>query len=321
MPQFSLVKDILRNAQRKFWGLDLGQADMIPGLVRDGNLVQADVSRALADPSMAAIASSFIAADDRIVDGQPGLGAPLVTFSRILKGQEFPLPRILASLLKVSEACIGVPVEIEFAVDLKPDGPQTFHVLQVRPMNLERPSRTAAPPEPLQAEAIVFSPSTLGHGRSGGIRDIIAIPWDLDRARTREAAQAIEAINRGLRQDGRPSLIIGPGRWGSADPWLGIPVTWPQISTAKAIVETDFLDLEVEPSQGSHFFHNLTSFGVAYFTIHRHGGGGTIDWDWLERQPAQRVELDGKLRHYRLEASLEIRVDGVRGMGAILRES
>ncbi|MDR3670994.1 MAG: PEP/pyruvate-binding domain-containing protein [Holophaga sp.] len=321
LPQFSAVKDILRNAQRKFWALDMTLSDVIPGMPFDANLVEAEVTRALGDPAFAPIASTFLPADDRIVDGIQAPGTPLVTFSRILKGQGFPLPRILTRLLQITEACIGVPVEIEFAVDLKPRDPQTFHVLQIRPMHVERVPLPAGSLEPLRAGAVVFSRSTLGHGRRGGIRDVIAIPWDLDRARTREAAQAVEAINRGLRQEGRPSLIIGPGRWGSADPWLGIPVTWPQISTARAIVETDFQDLEVDPSQGSHFFHNLTAFGVAYFTIHRRGDDGAIAWDWLGAQPLARTELDGRVRHYRLDEPLEVLVDGARGLGAVVPEA
>ena len=320
LPQFSAVRDILRNAQRKFWGLDMRLSDVIPGMAYDANLVEADVTLALAEPGMGAIASTFHAANDRVADGVSAPGTPLVTFARILKGQGFPLPQILSNLLKVAEGCIGVPVEIEFAVDLRPEAAQTFHVLQIRPMNVERVTLAAGSLEPLREEAVVFSRSTLGHGRRGGILDIIAIPWDLDRARTREAAQAVDAINRGLRQEGRASLIIGPGRWGSADPWLGIPVTWPQISTARAIVETDFLDLEVDPSQGSHFFHNLTAFGVAYFTIHRRGDDGAVDWDWLSAQPLVRSELDGRIRHYRLEQPLEVMVDGARGLGAVVRE-
>ena len=320
LPQFSVVKDILRNAQRKFWGLDMTAPDVIPGLAYDINLVEGDVTQALADRTMAPIASTYLAANDRIVDGLRSPGAPLVTFSRLLKGESFPLPRILARLLKVTERCIGVPVEIEFAVDLKPEGLQTFHVLQIRPMNVERVAAGATLDEAQGQEAIVFSHSTLGHGRRTSIRDIIAIPWDLERSRTREAADHIESINRTLRQENRACLIIGPGRWGSADPWLGIPVTWPQISTARAIVETDFQDLEVEPSQGSHFFHNLTAFGVAYFTIHRRDEGAQIRWDWLEQQRAVRVEMDGKLRHYRLEDPLEVLVDGARGVGAVVLE-
>jgi len=319
LPQFSTVKDILRNAQRKFWGLDMSAQDVIPGLVYDANLVEADVTLALADQAMAPIGSTFLHANDRVVDGLVTPGARLVTFSRLLKGQGFPLPRILSGLLKAAERAIGVPVEIEFAADLKPGGRQTFHVLQVRPMHVE-PLEADAALEDLRGEAVVFSRSTLGHGRRGAIHDVIAIPWDLDRSRTREAVQHLEAINRGLRQEGRPCLIIGPGRWGSADPWLGIPVTWPQISTARAIVETDFLDLEVEPSQGSHFFHNLTAFGVAYFTIHRRDSEAVIDWAWLEGQETLRTEMDGKLRHYRLAEPLEVRVDGARGLGAVVRE-
>ena len=336
LPQFSTVKDILRNAQRRFWGLDLSLADVIPGLDYEANLAAADVTQALAGDDLAAIASTYLPADDRIVDGLSGPGPRLVTFSRMLNGHGFPLPRILARLLKVAEDCIGVPVEIEFAADLKPQGPQTFHVLQVRPMNVERiaPGPAApgfaslgapvfgGPADPAGGRPVVVrSPSTLGHGRRGGILDLIAIPWDLDRGRTREAARAIEAINAGLRRDGRPSIIIGPGRWGSADPWLGIPVAWPQISTARAIVETDFQDLEVEPSQGSHFFHNLTAFGVAYFTVHRRRDGGAVAWDWLEAQRAVRTDLDGRIRHYRLERPLEVLVDGERGVGVIVPEA
>jgi hypothetical protein len=321
LPQFSAVKDILRNAQRKFWGLDMTLSDVIPGMDADANLVEGDVSPALLAPGMGAIASTYLPADDRIIDGVGLPGTPLVTFSRILKSQGFPLPQILRNLLKVTEECIGVPVEIEFAADLRPHGTQTFHVLQVRPMNVERVAVTADSLEPLREGAVVFSRSTLGHGRRGGIRDVIAIPWDFDRANTRKAVQVIEAINRGLRLEERPSLIIGPGRWGSADPWLGIPVTWPQISSARAIVETDFLDLEVDPSQGSHFFHNLTAFGVAYFTIHRRGDDGAIDWAWLEAQPLVQSALDGRIRHYRLEQPLEVMVDGARGMGAVVLEA
>ncbi len=320
LPQFSVVKDILRNAQRKFWGLDMALSDVIPGMAYDANLLETEVTTALGDPTMAPIASTYLPAYDRIVEGNAAQGAPLVTFSMILKDQGFPLPRILTNLLKVSEACIGVPVEIEFAVDLKSQGPQTFHVLQIRPMNVERVRTDAASLEPLRDQAWVFSRSTLGHGRRGAIRDVIAIPWDLDRARTRDAARAVESINQSLRREGRPSLIIGPGRWGSADPWLGIPVTWPMISSARAIVETDFLDLEVEPSQGSHFFHNLTAFGVSYFTIHRRGDDGFVDWSRLETQPLVRTELDGKIRHYRLEQPLEVLVDGAQGLGMVVAE-
>jgi hypothetical protein len=136
---------------------------------------------------------------------------------------------------------------------------------------------------------------------------------------TPQIAQAAEAINRRLRDADRRSILIGPGRWGSRDPWLGIPVEWPQISSARAIVETDFTDLEVEPSLGSHFFHNLTCFGVAFFAVHANQAQGRVNWEWLRRQPSLDSALDGGIRHLRLESPVEVLVDGSTGRG-IIRE-
>ena len=319
LPQFSMVKDILRNAQRKFWALDLAQEDVIPGLVADLNLRETEVTEALRLPGFGGIASTYLPDNDRIVDGLRPPGTPLVTFSRLLQGRDLPLPALLSRLLQITERTMGVPVELEFAVDLRAGpGPQTFHVLQIRPMNVEPMAQAAALDEAQLREAKVVSPCTLGHGRSQPIHDVLVVDRRLDRARTRAAAQALETLNRGLRLAGRSCILIGPGRWGSADPWLGIPVTWPQISTARAIFETDFQDLEIEASQGSHFFHNLTAFGVAYGTVHPRAGTGRIDWDWLEAQPSVREELDGLIRHLCLETPLTIVVDGARGLGAVL---
>ena len=140
----------------------------------------------------------------------------------------------------------------------------------------------------------------------------------MDRSQTTEAAAAIEQLNRNLRREGRQSILIGPGRWGSRDPWLGIPVTWPQISTARAIVETDFTDLQVEPSLGSHFFHNLTCCGVAFFDVHEQNESGVINWDWLDRQETENEALDGVVRHLRLEQAAQVLVDGATSRGVIL---
>jgi len=128
----------------------------------------------------------------------------------------------------------------------------------------------------------------------------------------------VAAINQRIREEGHTVLLLGPGRWGSRDPWLGIPVTWGQISAARAIVETDFPDLEVEPSQGSHFFHNLTCFGVSYLTVHEGRDGGAIDWAWFDAQPVVESALDGVVRHLRSEAPLTVIVDGVQGRGVVV---
>ena len=147
---------------------------------------------------------------------------------------------------------------------------------------------------------------------------VVVDPRRMDRSQTTEAAASLEQINRDLRREGRQSILIGPGRWGSRDSWLGIPVTWPQISTARAIVETDFRDLEVEPSQGSHFFHNLTCFGVAFFAAHQRAGLSRINWEWFADQPAVNEEMDGILRHIRLGEAVRVLVDGASGRGVIL---
>ena len=167
--------------------------------------------------------------------------------------------------------------------------------------------------------AVVRSEVALGHGRRETISDLVIVdPRRLDRSQTADIAATIEQINRELRREGRHSILIGPGRWGSRDSWLGIPVTWPQISSARAIVETDFTDLQVEPSLGSHFFHNLTCYGVAFFAVHELEGGGRINWDWMDRQESKAETMDGVIRHIRLDDPAQVLVDGSSSRGVIL---
>ena len=149
--------------------------------------------------------------------------------------------------------------------------------------------------------------------------DVVVIyPHRFERAATSEAAMVIDRINRSIRDQGRHSILIGPGRWGSRDPWLGVPVSWPQISSVRAIVETDFEDLQVEPSLGSHFFHNLTCFGVAFFAVHQHRQQGWINWSWFEGLEAVETALGGALCHFRLTHPAHVLVDGASGRGVIL---
>ncbi len=319
LPQFSAIPDILRNAQRNFWALDLTSMDVIPGLRSDANLVQEDVIEALKRPDAGLVASTYMRANDTVVDGVVNGGAPLVSFARALKGRGLPLPQVLQQVLAIAQTGMGIPVEIEFAVDaVQPGGPPVFHVLQVRPMIVDRavqtPDLESLPPERI----VVQSPAALGHGRTDGILDIIVVAHDLDRGRTREAAQAIERLNAQLRKEKRPYLLIGPGRWGSRDSWLGIPVGWSQIAGAAAIVETDFDDLDIEPSQGSHFFHNLTSSAIPFLPVHRRYGGGAIRWPWLHARQAEKSEMEGKVRHLRLTRPLQVLLDGSRRAGVVL---
>jgi CheY-like chemotaxis protein len=321
LPQFSAVKDILRNAQRRFYALDMSRNDIIPGVRIDANLLHEEIIEAVRDGAAASIASTYDRANDRIVSGLEEGGSPIISFAPMLQGRIMPLPDTLARLLDVCQTGLASPAEMEFAADIEPGlgRRQALNVLQLRPMVFEETDVEIEFDESMVPRAVVRSEVALGHGRRETISDLVVVdPRRMDRSQTTEAAASIERINRGLRREGRQSILIGPGRWGSRDSWLGIPVTWPQISTARAIVETDFADLQVEPSLGSHFFHNLTCYGVAFFAVHKQDGGGVINWEWLDRQEAKNEALDGVVRHLRLEQPAQVLVDGSTSRGVIL---
>jgi hypothetical protein len=321
LPQFSSVPDILRNAQRRYYALDMADNDVIPGVEPDTNLLHLETAEAVADGAAASIVSTYRREDDRISSGLSDGGTPLITFAPLLRGRLMPLPEVLTRLLTACEDGLASPVEIEFAAQIEPGlgTTQVFHVLQLRPLVVEEMNvEVHFDPETVD-RALVRSDVALGHGRRETISDIVLIdPTRLDRSATRQAAAAIDDINKSLKEEGRHSILIGPGRWGSQDPWLGIPVTWPQISSARAIVETDFEDLQVEPSLGSHFFHNLTCFGVAFFAVHEHKNQGEVDWGWFKGQETVQSRLDGAIRHLRLQEPAQVLVDGACGKGVIL---
>ncbi len=322
LPQFSCVEDILRNAQRRFYSLDLNQSDVIPGALTDVNLLYEETLQAVHDGAAHSIASTYDRTGDRITTGLDGDGIPLITFNPLLRGHVLPVPEILKWLIKTCQGGMASPVEIEFVADIqnRPDRRQTFHVVQLRPMVIEDMDVVVSLDNDDNQDAVVVSEVALGHGRRESISDLIVVdPERIDRSATPQIARITEAMNRKLREENRQCILIGPGRWGSRDPWLGIPVEWPQISTARAIVETDFTDLQVEPSLGSHFFHNLTCFGVAFFAVHSHRLQGWVDWDWLRLQSGGEEALDGGVRHLRLASPVQVLVDGSLGHGVIRR--
>jgi hypothetical protein len=321
LPQFSAVKDILRNAQRRFYALDMSRNDVIPGVQVDANLLHEEIIEAVRDGAAAPIASTYDHANDRIESGLSEGGSPIISFAPMLRGRIMPLPDTLSRLLDICQTGLASPAEIEFAADIEAGlgRRQVLNVLQLRPMVFEDTGVEIEFDEPMVRGAVVRSEVALGHGGRETISDLVVVdPRRMDRSQTVQAAASIEQINRTLRRQGRQSILIGPGRWGSRDSWLGIPVTWPQISSARAIVETDFADLQVEPSLGSHFFHNLTCYGVAFFAVHKQDGSGVINWDWLDRQKTENEALDGVVRHLRLEQPAQVLVDGSTSRGVIL---
>lgn len=321
LPQFSAVKDILKNAQRRFYAVDLSEQDVIPGLDPDVALVRVEANQAIEGGGADFALSTYDHADNRISSGFYKGGTPLITFDPVLRGRPAPLPETLTELLTRCEQGLGNPVEIEFAMDLNAERRRAHHlnILQVRPMVVEEMAQEVELGAEAADDALVYSDVALGHGRNEVISDVIMVdPEKLDRAVTPHVATQIGTWNQDLRKEKRRSILIGPGRWGSQDPWLGIPVSWPQISAVRAIVETDFSDLEVEPSLGSHFFHNLTCFGVAFFAAHRLRDTAFINWDWFRDQASERDAFDGAVRHLRLEKPVSVVVDGSSGRGVIL---
>jgi hypothetical protein len=215
---------------------------------------------------------------------------------------------------------MGAPVEMEFAVNLSvpPGKPKQFSMLQMRPLGLRREADSVEIENVADSRLVCRSERTLGHGVYGDIHDIVYVDVEkFDRARSREAAEEIAILNEKLINQKRPYLLIGIGRWGSLDPWLGIPVKWDQIAGARGIIEAEFRDMEVDPSQGSHFFHNITSFRVGYFTVNSRRHDGFLDWPWLRSLPAAEEKI--YTRHIRLDVPVTIKIDGHRNKGIILK--
>ncbi len=316
---FATVEDTARNAQRDFLALDLGQT-------RAGGaapLVTASLRDAEADGVLGLLGSTWSQHDDAVRDGISRPGTRLVTLAPLLKTPDiFPLGEILRELLALGEEACRAPVELEFAASLSvPRGaPREFGFVQLRRL---QPNREPAGDDTALEEGatvVCRSARVLGHGRIEGLLDIVVVDRRAyDRLRSREVAREVGRLNAELGRAGRPYALIGVGRWGSRDRFLGVPVSWDQVTGAQVIVEAGFRDLVVTPSQGTHFFENLVSNGIGYFTVNPERGDGDLDWDWLAAQPA--AHESGPVRHLRLEWPLTVRMQGSRGEGFILAGS
>jgi len=314
--QFSSPAMALENNQFDFFALSLENTDS-----PDRQLLKRyPLAEAEKDGTLDYVGSTYSAENDSIYDGIFRPGTRLVTFSPILKNDIFPLPQILELLLELGSWSMGTPVDLEFAVDLTgPKGkPKKFSLLQIRPMVLARDLEEVSITEIEEGRLLCQSDHVLGNGIINDITDIILVDREkFDRSMSVNAAEEISRFNEKLNRLKRPYLLVGVGRWGSLDPWLGIPVKWSMISGARAIVEAGFKDFEVDPSCGSHFLENLNSFSVGYFTIGLRKGESFLDWDWLYQQ---HIEEEQEItRHITLPSPLMIRMSGRRRKGIILR--
>ncbi len=316
MPQFSTVDDILKNAQRFFYALKLKDFPEDLSCGEDPTLARLAVDDFHDSTCVQAMASTYFPQEHRIRDGFLNGGVPLITFAGILKHRAFPLAEILADLLEVGRRGMGCAVEIEFAVNPFAVPKPIFDLLQIRPMAVARQKRDIRITPEDRARAFCYSPLALGNGLIGEIADIIFVdPETFDLARTVEIAAEVGRLNKQLTAENRRYLLIGPGRWGSADRWLGIPVKWSDISGVRAMVETTAATLRADPSQGSHFFHNITSLDISYLTASE-SGGGFVNWKWLAAQPS--AATTAHLRHVRLGAPLTIKIDGRNSEAVIM---
>ena len=319
--QLSEMETALRETQTRFYALDMKRDVGSDFKVDDGfNILNLRVKEAEKDGTLQYIASTYDPYDQIIRDGVYEGGRKVISFCGVLQQDVFPLPEIMQMSMKYGAEAMRRPVEIEFACNLNADRTGDFYLLQIRPIVDSKQTLVedvAALPDD---ECLLRSHRSLGHGIVDDVTDVVYVKYDdhFTAMNNPAVASEIEHINRQMIDEGRGYVLIGPGRWGSSDPWLGVPVKWPHISAAKVIVEVALKNYRVDPSQGTHFFQNLTSFGVGYFTIDTNQSadqGGRVRKDLLDAMPA--VEETQYVRHVRFKRPLRILMDGTKQEGAI----
>lgn len=310
----------LRETQHHFYALNLDPQSFWPSVDESVNVVKLKIDQAFVDPGFKDMVSTFDAQNQMIRPGILYEGKKLVTFENILSHKKFPLAEILSVCLEIGQTEIGKAIEIEFAVELnKSSGiPKVFNLLQIRPI-VENKELIETRLDLIQEEETILSCNkALGNGSINGVSDIVYIKQqNFDPANNVETALKVAALNDEFLKQKKNFVLIGPGRWGSSDPWLGIPVKWPQISAARLIVESGLENYRIDPSQGTHFFQNLTSFRVGYFTINHFLKDGFLDLDYLDSLPA--VYENDILRQVTFNDTLSIIIDGKNSRGIVLK--
>ncbi|MEA5110452.1 hypothetical protein SDC9_15379 [bioreactor metagenome] len=318
--QLSTPEFALRETQKHFYALDLRPGTFMPSTDDSSNLQRLNIRDGESDGSLKNIISTFDYESNMLRDGMFGSGKRIVTFSNILTHNVFPLAEILATVLETGQREMSKPVEIEFAVDLnRPKGtPALFNLLQIRPIVDNREAIEAHLEDVVEKDAVIYAHHALGNGIIRDVYDIVYIkPESFNPAANKETALRVGKLNENFLSEKRNYVLVGPGRWGSNDPWLGIPVKWPQISAARVIVESGLEHYRIDPSQGTHFFQNLTSFRVGYFTINPFLKDGHYDLDFLASQnPFYEDEV---IRHIRFEQPLVIMIDGKKNLGVVMK--
>ena len=318
--QTSELHIALRDTQNTFYALDMNHIGT-DFQVDDGfNMLHLKVKDAVKDGSLNFIASTYNADDQLIRDGLYEGGRKLITFNGLLRQGIIPFPQVLQMSMKFASEAMRRPVEIEFACNINADRTADFYLLQIRPIVDSKQELLEDITAVTDEECLIRSHNSLGHGTSEEITDVLYVKYDdtFSAADNVKIAEEIGRINQKFVDEGRNYVLIGPGRWGSSDSWLGVPVKWPDISAARIIVEVALKNYRVDPSQGTHFFQNMTSFGVGYFTVDTNlpGEGGIIHKEMLDAMPA--VEETAWVRHVRFDRPLRILMDGMKQEGVVM---
>ena len=311
---------IQRETQKYFFGLDMDPDSFKTSTSEAINKKRITLRQAKNHSSMKFVASTYDLQNNIIRPGVMHDGLRVLTFDNVLKYNTFPLAEILQELLRVGQREMHNPIEIEFAIKLDvPKGePKLFSFLQIRPIVESNNTQHRIPNNINNEDTIIYAESALGNGKYNKLVDFVYIkPQSFDKSRTKEIALSVEKINKQFEEANKKYILVGPGRWGSSDPWLGIPVTWSQISAAKIIVESGLDDFRIDPSQGTHFFQNLTSFKVGYLTLNPFINDGFFNVDYLDKQEA--VYENEFLRHIRFSKPLEIIIDGKHNKAVIYK--
>jgi CheY-like chemotaxis protein len=320
LPQFSTPQDYLRNTQREFFAVDMNNPSVYPEKGGETGMVKLKMTDSEQHGVLKYVGSTYSADNDRIYSGIGRKGTRIITFDPILKSKIFPLDRILHYLLQLGSSAMNIPVEMEFAAEINsvPGKPNEFWFLQIRPMVVEGSFEDISVNDGEFQQIFCRSDQALSNGRIDGVRDIVFVRSDnFKRANMIHMADHVGEYNQKFKEENQPYMLVGPGRWGTSDRWLGIPTKWDQISSARVIVEADYGDFVVEPSFGTHFFQNLITFQIGYLTINKTSEHNFFDWDWLNSIEA--VSETEYVRHVRLKQALNILIDGRNGKAVVFK--
>lgn len=319
---FRLSDEFPKNSQTEIYTIDMNNNDFDLCSGEDITLNKIDLKLAEKHGTINHLVSVWNYRDNKITDGLAGTGPRIVTFANILKYNYFPLAEILQDILYINEKAMGVPVEIEFAVDLSyvsNEEKPTFYVLQTRPLGSNKSSISIDINDINKESLLLYTNKAMGNGKIDNISDLIIVnPDTFDSTKTIDIRQELSRINKIMNDNKKPYILIGPGRWGSRDKFLGIPVNWGDINMAKIIVEIGIEGFEIEPSQGTHFFHNLVSMNVGYFTVPYKSKTDFIDWEWIKAQKEADTKMK-YLKHYTFNKPSIVLMDGRKDTAVIYK--